>query len=90
MFNPTRVENYTRWDRPGIRAQLVDTEQRTLVQDFCIEGDERSLHVLNAVSPGWTCAIPFSQFVCDRVEENLRRKATAPDPALLSAVTPEA
>lgn len=68
-----RVEQYARWGRPGIRAQLVDVKQRTLVQDFCIEGDDRSLHILNAVSPGWTCAIPFSRFVCDRVEASLQQ-----------------
>src|ERR1043165_7137315 len=49
-------EDYTRWGRPGIRAQLLDLERRTLVMDFLIEGDQRSLHVLNAVSPAWTCS----------------------------------
>jgi L-2-hydroxyglutarate oxidase LhgO len=82
-----RVEQYSRWGRPGIRAQLVDLKQRTLVQDFCLEGDERSLHVLNAVSPGWTCAIPFSRYVCDRAEESLNRAEPAParPPVLESA-----
>lgn len=73
-----RVEHYARWGRPAIRAQLVDVKERTLVQDFCLEGDERSLHVLNAVSPGWTCAIPFSRFVCDQVETSLRRVESGP------------
>jgi (S)-2-hydroxyglutarate dehydrogenase len=63
-----RVEDYTRWGRPGIRAQLVDVRKRTLVQDFVLESDERSLHVLNAVSPGFTCALPFAAHVCDEVE----------------------
>ncbi len=74
-----RVEQYTRWGRPGIRAQLVDVKLRTLVQDFCIEGDDRSLHILNAVSPGWTCSIPFSRFVCDQVEGWLQRDAPVPE-----------
>jgi len=63
-----RAEDYTRWGRPGIRAQLLDVRDRTLVQDFRLEGDERSLHVLNAVSPGFTCALPFADFVCDTGE----------------------
>jgi L-2-hydroxyglutarate oxidase LhgO len=67
-----RPEQYTRWGKPGIRAQLVDVSTRTLVQDFLLEGDERSLHILNAVSPGWTCAIPFTRFVCDRIEQTLQ------------------
>jgi len=26
------------------------------------------MHVLNAVSPGWTCAIPFAAHVADRID----------------------
>jgi L-2-hydroxyglutarate oxidase LhgO len=62
------ASQYTRWGRPGIRAQLVDLRTRTLVQDFVLEGDRASFHVLNAVSPGWTCAVPFASFVCDRID----------------------
>ncbi len=60
-------ERYTRWGRPGIRAQLLDLQTRTLVMDFCIEGDAQSLHVLNAVSPAWTCSLPFAAHVVDEV-----------------------
>ena len=82
-----RPEQYLAWGRPGIRAQLFDLKQRTLVQDFCIEAGDRSLHILNAVSPGWTCAIPFSRYVCDRIESGLTRSASGsePDPILESA-----
>ena len=81
------VEQYSRWGAPGIRAQLMDVRKRTLVQDFRLEGDERSLHVLNAVSPGWTCSIPFSRFVCDQVEVSQQRSPSTPidPPSLASA-----
>jgi L-2-hydroxyglutarate oxidase LhgO len=72
------VQHYARWGRPGIRAQLVDLERRILVQDFCLAGDDRSLHVLNAVSPGWTCALPFSRHVCDRIEAGREGAETGP------------
>jgi len=36
--------------------------------DFVLEGDDRSMHVLNVVSPGWTCAIPFAGHVVDEIE----------------------
>jgi hypothetical protein len=36
--------------------------------DFVLEGDERSMHVLNAVSPAFTCSLPFADSVCDRIE----------------------
>ena len=66
-----RAEDYVRWGKPGIRAQLVDTAKRTLVQDFCVEGDGRSFHVLNAVSPGWTCSLPFAEYACDEIDARL-------------------
>jgi L-2-hydroxyglutarate oxidase len=56
-------KHYQRFGKPGIRAQLLDTRTRNLVMDFMIEGDDRSTHVLNAVSPAWTCSIPFAEHV---------------------------
>ncbi|MFM7519934.1 MAG: hypothetical protein ACKO9B_05645 [Planctomycetota bacterium] len=45
------MENHRRWGRSGIRARLFVTRTRKLEMDFVLEGDERSMHVLNAVSP---------------------------------------
>jgi len=59
---------YDHWSTPGIRAQLLDTRTLELVQDFVVEGDEESVHILNAVSPAFTSSIPFSEWV---VEEYL-------------------
>jgi (S)-2-hydroxyglutarate dehydrogenase len=61
-------QHYTKWARPGIRAQLLDVTKRKLEMDFVLEGDERSMHVLNAVSPAFTCSLPFADYVCDRIE----------------------
>ena len=58
---------YRKWAKPGIRAQLIDLKNRKLEMDFVLEGDENSMHVLNAVSPGWTCSIPFSAYIVDRI-----------------------
>ncbi|MBF0188060.1 MAG: L-2-hydroxyglutarate oxidase [Magnetococcales bacterium] len=58
------------WAKPGIRAQLVETAHRTLVSDFILEGDGRSLHVLNAVSPAFTCSLPFADHIVDEVERH--------------------
>jgi L-2-hydroxyglutarate oxidase LhgO len=66
--------DYRRWGRPGIRAQLVDVRTRRLEMDFRMEGDGGSLHVLNAVSPGFTCAMPFAAHVADRVEATAGRR----------------
>ena len=60
------ISGFGDYTRPGIRAQLLDTRKRTLVQDFVVEGDRNSIHLLNAVSPGFTCAMPFAEYVVER------------------------
>jgi len=60
-------ENCKIWGKPGIRAQLINVKTRKLEMDFILEGDKRSLHVLNAVSPAFTCSIPFAKFVVDKI-----------------------
>ncbi|MGQ0556101.1 MAG: L-2-hydroxyglutarate oxidase [Nitrospiraceae bacterium] len=60
--------NYHTWGRPGIRAQLLDITKKKLEMDFVLEGDNRSMHVLNAVSPAFTCSLPFASHVCDHID----------------------
>ncbi|PAV31533.1 FAD-dependent oxidoreductase [Virgibacillus profundi] len=60
--------------KPGIRAQLLNKETLELVQDFVDEGDNHSFHILNAVSPGFTCAFPFSRYVVDKIQEKQGKK----------------
>ena len=64
--------NYHQWGRPGIRAQLLDITKKKLEMDFVLDGDTRSMHVLNAVSPAFTCSLPFASYVCDHIENALR------------------
>jgi L-2-hydroxyglutarate oxidase LhgO len=68
LADGVKASDYRRWGKPGIRAQLMDVEKKTLVMDFLLEGDAASMHVLNAVSPGFTCAMPFAAHVCDAIE----------------------
>ena len=63
---------YTRWAEPGIRAQLLHVRTGKPVMDFVTEGDRDSFHILNAVSPAFTCALPFAEHVCGEIER-LRR-----------------
>jgi L-2-hydroxyglutarate oxidase len=67
LLDGVRAADYRSWGRPGIRAQLLDLATRTLVMDFRLEGDAGSFHVLNAVSPAWTCSLPFARHVCDEI-----------------------
>lgn len=48
---------------PGIRSQLINLISGELQQDFIVLSGSRSTHILNAVSPGWTSAIPFGRWV---------------------------
>lgn len=64
-----REENYLKWGRPGIRAQLLDITKRKLEMDFVLEGNSHSMHVLNAVSPAFTCSLPFASYVCDQIDK---------------------
>ncbi|MBF0370694.1 MAG: L-2-hydroxyglutarate oxidase [Magnetococcales bacterium] len=60
--------HYRRWGRPGIRAQLLHLPSRRLEMDFIYQGDAHSFHLLNAVSPAFTCALPLGRFLMDRIE----------------------
>jgi L-2-hydroxyglutarate oxidase LhgO len=73
LADGVKLADYTHWGKPGLRAQLVDLETGRLVSDFLWEGDGRSLHVLNAVSPGFTCCLPFADLVCDEIEKTAGR-----------------
>jgi L-2-hydroxyglutarate oxidase len=56
------VRNWLR-KPPGIRAQLVHLPSGKLEQDFVVRSFVNSTHILNAVSPGWTSAIPFGRWI---------------------------
>ena len=48
---------------PGIRAQLVNMRDLSLVMDFLIERKENQIHILNAVSPAFTASFAFAKWV---------------------------
>ncbi len=62
---------FTHWGRAGIRAQLLDTRTHTLEMDFRFEGDDASMHVLNAVSPAYTCSFPFAAYIVEQIEKRV-------------------
>ena len=62
------ITHYRQWGLAGIRAQLLNIRKKELEMDFVLEGDKQSMHILNAISPGLTCALPFADYVCDQIE----------------------
>ena len=63
------MRDVKKWHKiePGIRAQLVNLETGKLEQDFIVRKHLNSTHILNAVSPGWTCALPFGRWIADSI-----------------------
>ncbi len=72
LASDVQEKHYKTWGKAGIRAQLVNLKEKKLEMDFVIEGNEQSLHILNVVSPGFTCAIPFAKYVCDKINNLLK------------------
>ena len=66
------IKHYRQWGLAGIRAQLLNIRKKELEMDFVLEGDKQSMHILNAISPGLTCALPFADYVCDQIEGKIR------------------
>ncbi len=57
---------------PGIRAQLLDTATGKLVMDFVVRHSPNATHVLNAVSPAFTCAFSFAEYLVNEAVQNQR------------------
>jgi L-2-hydroxyglutarate oxidase LhgO len=70
LLEGVKLDDFRHWGKPGIRAQLLNIKTKKLEMDFVVQGDSKSLHVLNAVSPAWTCALPFAKYVCDQIERS--------------------
>ena len=66
LVNKIDAAGFTQWTKPGIRAQLLNTATSELVQDFVVEGDKASTHILNAVSPAFTGSFPFTKWILDK------------------------
>jgi L-2-hydroxyglutarate oxidase LhgO len=58
----------------GNRAQVV-SRTGDLLDDILVQESERTVHVLNAVSPGLTCSLPFGADLAMRCAKRLNRPA---------------
>ncbi len=62
------IEDLKPSKKVGIRPQIVDIEQKKLVTDYLILKESESIHILNSISPAFTCAMPFAKYVVDMIE----------------------
>ncbi len=58
-----KIEDIEDTPKVGIRPQLVDWKSKKLVMDFIVLKDGNSLHILNAISPAFTCSMAFAEHV---------------------------
>ena len=63
MVPALQPNHLLRSQKVGIRAQLVHLPSRQLVNDFLVEQQGSITHVLNAVSPAFTCSLSFAEHV---------------------------
>ena len=61
------LDSNTHWVKhpSGIRAQIINTKTKAIEMDYIVKSDKNVVHILNAVSPGWTSAIPFARWVVE-------------------------
>jgi L-2-hydroxyglutarate oxidase len=49
--------------KPGMRAQLINLNTGKFEMDYVVRKHNNQVHVLNAVSPGWTSSLPFARWI---------------------------
>jgi L-2-hydroxyglutarate oxidase LhgO len=61
------LSNNSNWKNhpSGIRAQIINTESNSIELDYIVKSDKNVVHILNAVSPGWTSSIPVARWIVE-------------------------
>ena len=59
-LEPEHVESC---DKVGIRSQLVDWTNKEMVMDFLVKSSGNAVHILNPVSPAFTCSMALAKHV---------------------------
>ncbi len=56
-------------NKVGIRPQLVNINTKAIEMDYIIESTEYSMHILNSISPAFTSAFSFAEWIVDKSEK---------------------
>jgi L-2-hydroxyglutarate oxidase LhgO len=62
-LDPEHIESC---DKVGIRSQLVDWDTKEMVMDFMVQQDGDVVHILNPVSPAFTCSMELARQVVEQ------------------------
>ena len=58
------------WNIPGIRAQLFNKKSGSLEMDFVNIINLNQYHILNSISPAWTCSLKTAKYVLEEMKKN--------------------
>ncbi len=56
------------WYSPGIRPQLFNIKTNKLENDFVLLNNANSIHILNSISPAWTCAFKNANYIIEKIK----------------------
>lgn len=62
-----KIDDIQDTPKVGIRPQLIDWKTKKLVMDFIVLRDGDSIHILNAISPAFTCSMAFAEYVVNEL-----------------------
>jgi L-2-hydroxyglutarate oxidase LhgO len=66
LVNNLKIEDLIPSNKIGIRPQLINLKTGTLEMDYIIEKGLNSTHILNSISPAFTCAFAFSEWIVNQ------------------------
>ena len=55
------------WYSPGIRPQLYDKSSKKLENDFVLINKENTYHIINSISPAWSCSFMSAKKIINDV-----------------------
>ena len=61
-----------RWYTPGIRAQLFNKNTGKLEMDFVNIKKSNQYHILNSISPAWTCSFKTAEYVMNEIDKIIK------------------
>ena len=67
LSNKVQLTDLLITPKVGIRAQLYNIKTRKLMLDFKLEKTKKSTHILNAISPAFTCGFTFADYVVNQL-----------------------
>ena len=59
------------WHSPGIRPQLYNVASKKLENDFVLINKENTFHILNSISPAWSCSFMSAKKIINDIVSEL-------------------